>query len=39
MEGWVIAGGRLGTEAGPVAGARFTAAPGSGTEAGGIGGG
>jgi hypothetical protein len=41
MEGCVSAGGRLGGIAadGPDEGARFTAAPGSGTEAGGIGGG
>jgi len=34
-EGWVNAGGRLGTEAGPEGGARFIAGPeGSGTVAG-----
>ena len=40
MEGWVNGAGRLGIDAGPEGGARFTAgAEGSGTDAGGTGGG
>lgn len=39
MEGCVNDGGRLGVDAGPDGGARLTAAPGSGTSAGGTGGG
>jgi hypothetical protein len=40
MDGWVRTGGRLGGPApGPEGGASDTAAPGSGTEAGGTGGG